>query len=251
MRCFVRDHRRQQTPYVLAVCRTASQRRRRLAVQIRCVRQIDNGVGCCDSTRSRPVNPKPDKILHTPPRLGVKVSGSRDADRAGVPPRRSARARARQPDPDASGESVSWRALMPVPPIKRPTPTHIARHIGSASLSEAPGVRQRTFSASAKTRERRADSIIQSSRVSSRVLADAKAGRRRLTKPAGRVRINRRDNRMPSPDVTSLLQAWSGGDSAARDQLMTLVYDELRRRADGVPQARAPRPHVAADSTGA
>ena len=37
---------------------------------------------------------------------------------------------------------------------------------------------------------------------------------------------------MPSPDVTSLLQAWSGGDPAARDQLMTLVYDELRRRAE-------------------
>jgi hypothetical protein len=26
------------------------------------------------------MNPKPDEILHTPPRLGVKVSGSRDAD---------------------------------------------------------------------------------------------------------------------------------------------------------------------------
>lgn len=36
---------------------------------------------------------------------------------------------------------------------------------------------------------------------------------------------------MPSPDVTSLLHAWSEGDPAARDQLIPLVYDELRRRA--------------------
>jgi RNA polymerase sigma factor (TIGR02999 family) len=35
----------------------------------------------------------------------------------------------------------------------------------------------------------------------------------------------------PSPDVTALLRAWSGGDAAARDRLMPLVYDELRRRA--------------------
>ena len=32
-------------------------------------------------------------------------------------------------------------------------------------------------------------------------------------------------------DVTELLRAWSGGDSRAGDQLMPLVYDELRRRA--------------------
>jgi RNA polymerase sigma factor (TIGR02999 family) len=32
-------------------------------------------------------------------------------------------------------------------------------------------------------------------------------------------------------DVTKLLAAWSEGDTAARDQLMTLVYQELRRRA--------------------
>ena len=31
--------------------------------------------------------------------------------------------------------------------------------------------------------------------------------------------------------VTALLQAWSKGDLAARDQLMPLVYDELHRRA--------------------
>ena len=36
---------------------------------------------------------------------------------------------------------------------------------------------------------------------------------------------------MPSPDVTSLLHAWGEGDPAARDQLIPLVYDELRRRA--------------------
>lgn len=36
---------------------------------------------------------------------------------------------------------------------------------------------------------------------------------------------------MVSPDVTNLLHAWGGGDPAARDQLMPLVYAELHRRA--------------------
>jgi RNA polymerase sigma factor (TIGR02999 family) len=36
----------------------------------------------------------------------------------------------------------------------------------------------------------------------------------------------------PSPGaLTKLLKAWSRGDVAARDQLLPLVYDELRRRA--------------------
>jgi RNA polymerase sigma factor (TIGR02999 family) len=35
----------------------------------------------------------------------------------------------------------------------------------------------------------------------------------------------------PGHDVTELLRAWSDGDSGARDRLMPLVYDELRRRA--------------------
>jgi RNA polymerase sigma factor (TIGR02999 family) len=35
----------------------------------------------------------------------------------------------------------------------------------------------------------------------------------------------------PDHDVTALLRAWSEGDLDARDQLMPLVYDELRRRA--------------------
>ena len=34
-----------------------------------------------------------------------------------------------------------------------------------------------------------------------------------------------------SRDVTALLQAWSGGDLAARDRLMALVYRDLHRRA--------------------
>ncbi|HEY5617728.1 MAG TPA: sigma-70 family RNA polymerase sigma factor [Vicinamibacterales bacterium] len=34
-------------------------------------------------------------------------------------------------------------------------------------------------------------------------------------------------------DVTALLHAWSAGDPTARDQLMTVVYQELRRRAAG------------------
>jgi RNA polymerase sigma-70 factor, ECF subfamily len=35
----------------------------------------------------------------------------------------------------------------------------------------------------------------------------------------------------PDSDVTALLHAWSQGDAGARDELMPLVYDELRRRA--------------------
>jgi RNA polymerase sigma factor (TIGR02999 family) len=34
-----------------------------------------------------------------------------------------------------------------------------------------------------------------------------------------------------SDNVTELLQAWNRGDAAARDRLMAVVYDELRRRA--------------------
>jgi RNA polymerase sigma factor (TIGR02999 family) len=34
-----------------------------------------------------------------------------------------------------------------------------------------------------------------------------------------------------APDVSALLEAWSRGDLAARDQVMPLVYEELRRRA--------------------
>ena len=34
-------------------------------------------------------------------------------------------------------------------------------------------------------------------------------------------------------DVTMLLQAWSAGDMAARDEVMDVVYRELRRRAAG------------------
>ncbi len=42
----------------------------------------------------------------------------------------------------------------------------------------------------------------------------------------------------PSPEaLTTLLQAWSRGDIAARDQLVPLVYAELRRRAGGYLRA--------------
>ena len=41
-------------------------------------------------------------------------------------------------------------------------------------------------------------------------------------------------------DVTALLQAWSGGDAAARDQVMAVVYQDLRRRA--AAQLRRERP---------
>jgi len=36
-----------------------------------------------------------------------------------------------------------------------------------------------------------------------------------------------------SPDVTALLKAWGEGDLDARDEVMLLVYGELRRRAQG------------------
>jgi RNA polymerase sigma factor (TIGR02999 family) len=35
----------------------------------------------------------------------------------------------------------------------------------------------------------------------------------------------------PAGEVTTLLQAWRDGDEAARDRLIPVVYDELRRRA--------------------
>jgi RNA polymerase sigma factor (TIGR02999 family) len=35
----------------------------------------------------------------------------------------------------------------------------------------------------------------------------------------------------PGHDVTELLQAWSGGDTGARDRLMKIVYQDLRQRA--------------------
>ena len=44
----------------------------------------------------------------------------------------------------------------------------------------------------------------------------------------------------PGHDVTALLQAWTAGDIAARDQLMAVVYRELRSRAAG--QLRRERP---------
>lgn len=36
---------------------------------------------------------------------------------------------------------------------------------------------------------------------------------------------------MSTPDVTGLLHAWAEGDAGARDRLVPLVYEELRRRA--------------------
>jgi RNA polymerase sigma factor (TIGR02999 family) len=42
------------------------------------------------------------------------------------------------------------------------------------------------------------------------------------------------------PDVTTLLHAWSEGDLAAREQLMPLVYDELRRRAAACMRREGP-----------
>jgi RNA polymerase sigma factor (TIGR02999 family) len=44
-------------------------------------------------------------------------------------------------------------------------------------------------------------------------------------------RHNSMATRATAPEITALLEAWGRGDTAARDQLMPLVYDELRRRA--------------------
>jgi RNA polymerase sigma factor (TIGR02999 family) len=43
-----------------------------------------------------------------------------------------------------------------------------------------------------------------------------------------------------SPQVTQLLTAWSDGDQAARDQLMSAVYDELHRLARRYMRREAP-----------
>jgi hypothetical protein len=39
------------------------------------------------------------------------------------------------------------------------------------------------------------------------------------------------DTHGPDADLSGLLQAWGRGDLEARDQLLTVVYRELRRRA--------------------
>jgi RNA polymerase sigma factor (TIGR02999 family) len=42
-----------------------------------------------------------------------------------------------------------------------------------------------------------------------------------------------RDPILSAGEVTSLLQAWNGGDDTARDRLIPLIYAELRQRAAG------------------
>ena len=43
---------------------------------------------------------------------------------------------------------------------------------------------------------------------------------------------------MPHHEISILLQAWSGGDHTALDQLIPLVYNELRRMASGYLRRR-------------
>jgi RNA polymerase sigma factor (TIGR02999 family) len=43
--------------------------------------------------------------------------------------------------------------------------------------------------------------------------------------------VTRETPDIPAGEVTRLLQAWSEGDAAARDRLIPVVYEELRRRA--------------------
>lgn len=51
-----------------------------------------------------------------------------------------------------------------------------------------------------------------------------------------------------SPNVTELLHAWSGGDKAALDKLIPVVYDELRRQASRY--LRGERPGHTLQTTG-
>jgi RNA polymerase sigma-70 factor, ECF subfamily len=55
-------------------------------------------------------------------------------------------------------------------------------------------------------------------------------GRRPLP-TLGRVSGDERGEAPPAGTVTRMLEAWSRGDLRARDELMEVVYDELRRRA--------------------
>lgn len=48
------------------------------------------------------------------------------------------------------------------------------------------------------------------------------------------------DNASPSPQVTQLLVAWGEGDQVARDQLMSLVYEELHRLAHRYMKRESP-----------
>jgi RNA polymerase sigma-70 factor, ECF subfamily len=45
---------------------------------------------------------------------------------------------------------------------------------------------------------------------------------------------------VPAPDITALLRAWSEGDLDARERVMPLVYDDLRRRADACMRRERP-----------
>ena len=48
------------------------------------------------------------------------------------------------------------------------------------------------------------------------------------------------DNASPSPQVTQLLVAWGNGDELARDQLMSVVYEELHRLAHRYMKRESP-----------
>jgi RNA polymerase sigma factor (TIGR02999 family) len=55
-------------------------------------------------------------------------------------------------------------------------------------------------------------------------------GTARLWPPTETMR-DERDRQDPVKDVSALLQAWRDGDGASRDELLVVVYEELRRRA--------------------
>jgi len=50
----------------------------------------------------------------------------------------------------------------------------------------------------------------------------------------------------PAGDITQLLVRWSGGDPSAADELMPVVYSELRRLARGYLRQEGPNPSLQA-----
>lgn len=58
-------------------------------------------------------------------------------------------------------------------------------------------------------------------------------GREELTKERGAKRPQTRPSKTPPGEITGLLESWGGGSDTALDELMALVYSELRAIAAG------------------
>ena len=55
---------------------------------------------------------------------------------------------------------------------------------------------------------------------------------------ATRVEFRNPENKLTQHDISELLRAWSEGDQAALEQIIPLVYNELRRMAAGYLRRR-------------